>query len=149
MGADEVLDHSKNLQEQLQHRGLKNVDYIFNTANTSQYWSQMAEVIRPFGRICSIVESAEPVDLTLMMKKSVSFSWELMFTRSLYETEDLSRQSEILEQVARWVGSLTALKNSFHSSCNTWGIQSVLFVHRLGGAAFAVDILDSDSGQAC
>lgn len=103
MGADEVLDHTADLNEQLKSQGLSGVDYIFNTANTSQYWSQMAEVIRPFGRICSIVESLEPVDLTAMMRKSVTFSWELMFTRSLYETEDISRQSEILHQVAEWV----------------------------------------------
>lgn len=103
MGADHVIDHTQELQPQLLSLGLENVDYIFNTANTAQYWKQMADVIRPFGRICSIVESPEPIDLTLMMKKSVSFSWELMFTRSLFDTADLSEQSKILEQVAVWV----------------------------------------------
>ena len=62
----------------------------------------MADLIKPFGHICSIVESKEPLDLTLLMAKSASFSWELMFTRSMFQTPDMIRQQEILNQVAQW-----------------------------------------------
>ena len=40
------------------------------------------------------------VDLTSLMQKSVSIHWELMFTRSLFQTADMQRQHEILEEVA-------------------------------------------------
>ncbi len=102
-GADVVLDHRLPLKPQLEAVGINEVDAIFNTANTSAYWKTMAEIIRPTGKIVSIVESAEPLDLTLLMAKSVSFSWELMFTRSLFQTPDMARQGEILDRVATWI----------------------------------------------
>ncbi len=102
LGADIVLDHRQPLAPQLQANGVQMVDAIFNTADTAGYWKQMADLIKPFGHICSIVESKEPLDLTLLMAKSASFSWELMFTRSMFQTPDMIRQQEILNQVAQW-----------------------------------------------
>ena len=103
IGATHVVDHTKPLAPQLEALGIKTVDAIFNTANTEEYWEQMAEIIKPFGRIASIVEAHKPLDLTLLMMKSVTFGWELMFTRSLFQTPDMSEQSRILTQVAEWI----------------------------------------------
>jgi NADPH:quinone reductase len=102
LGADVVLDHRNPLKPQLEAHGITEVDAIFNTADTAGYWEQMAALIKPFGHICSIVESKEPLDLTLLMMKSASFSWELMFTRSMFQTPDMARQGEILNEVATW-----------------------------------------------
>ncbi len=38
-----------------------------------------------------------------MKRKSVSVHWELMFTRSLYETPDMIAQHRILSEVSRLV----------------------------------------------
>jgi len=38
-----------------------------------------------------------------MKRKSLSLHWELMYTRSLYETEDMQEQHNILNEVARRV----------------------------------------------
>ena len=103
MGADAVLDHRNPLASQLNAMGMAQVNYIFNTADTSGYWNQMAELIKPFGRIVSIVESSQPVDLTQLMLKSASFSWELMFTHSLYQTPEMDSQGEALARVAEWM----------------------------------------------
>lgn len=35
--------------------------------------------------------------------KSVSVYWEFMFTRSMFETEDMMKQSELLNQVAQLI----------------------------------------------
>ena len=102
-GADIVLDHRQDLKPQLEGYGIREVDVIFNTANTTAYWKQMADLIKPFGKISSIVESPEPIDLTLLMMKSATFSWELMFTRSMFQTPDMSHQGEILDEVAEWI----------------------------------------------
>jgi NADPH:quinone reductase len=103
LGADVVLDHRLPLQAQLEAHGIREVDAIFNTADTALYWEQMAALIKPFGRICSIVESNEPLNLTLLMAKSASFTWELMFTRSLFQTPDMAHQGAILNEVASWI----------------------------------------------
>jgi NADPH2:quinone reductase len=39
-----------------------------------------------------------PVELTSLMQKSISIHWEFMFTRSLFQTPDMQRQHEILEE---------------------------------------------------
>lgn len=103
LGADVVVDHRQPLLPQLEANGITSVDYIFNTANTAQYWGQMAAIIKPFGAITSIVESPEPLDLTALMMKSASFSWELMFTRSMFQTPDMDQQGKILATMANWI----------------------------------------------
>ena len=37
------------------------------------------------------------------MKKGLSFFWELMFTRSSFNTADMGRQSEILNSISKLV----------------------------------------------
>lgn len=102
-GAHIVLNHREALKPQLEKLGITQVDYIFNAVNTEEYWQQMADLIAPFGRIVSIVEASKPLDLTALMHKSASFSWELMFTRSMFQTPDMSKQNKILEHIARWL----------------------------------------------
>lgn len=97
-GADAVVDHN-NLVENLKKEGLEQVDYILNFANTEMYWDAMAELIKPQGHICIIVEANQPVNINKIKNKSVALHWELMFTRSLYATKDMKRQHEILENL--------------------------------------------------
>ncbi len=99
MGADHVADH-RNLVSSVRDLGFENVDYVFNAADTKGHWDAMADLIAPQGTIGAIVEFDGGVDLTKLQGKSVTFVWELMFTRSLFRTSDLSRQGEILSQIA-------------------------------------------------
>lgn len=98
MGADEVVNHHHLLKEMRDH---KPVEYILNFADTSGQWKNMAELIAPQGAISCIVNTTETVDINLLKNKSVSFHWELMFTRSQFETEDMSAQHKILKKVAK------------------------------------------------
>ncbi len=100
LGADVVINHRNSLQEQLQAQGISGVDYIFCLNNTDQHWVAMSEVIKPQGHICSIVELSGQVDLNLLKNKSVTFTWELMFTRSLFGTDDMIEQHHLLNRVA-------------------------------------------------
>ncbi|KFF04302.1 zinc-binding alcohol dehydrogenase family protein [Flavobacterium reichenbachii] len=98
-GADFVVDH-KNLVENVRQSGFEYVDFIVDFVDTNTYWDRMVELIKPQGHIASITGSAEPVVLNKLKSKSVSFSWELMYTRSMYETEDIQEQHNILNKVA-------------------------------------------------
>jgi NADPH2:quinone reductase len=100
LGADFIIDHHQSFSAQLKANGLQSPDYIFCLNNTDQHWANMAEVIKPQGHICSIVELSGSVDLNLIKNKSVGFTWELMFTRSLFETEDMIEQHHLLNRVA-------------------------------------------------
>ncbi|RED22614.1 NADPH2:quinone reductase [Flavobacterium cutihirudinis] len=98
-GADFVVDH-KNLIAAVKDAGFETVDFILDFVDTNAYWDTMVELIKPQGHIASITGSSEPVLLNKLKSKSVSFSWELMYTRSMYQTEDMIEQHHILNKVA-------------------------------------------------
>lgn len=99
MGADLVVNHT-DLVNEVRQQGVQHVDYIVDFVNTNEYWDAMVELIKPQGHIASITGSAEPVMLNKLKSKSVTFSWELMFTRSTYQTDDMIEQHRILNRVA-------------------------------------------------
>ncbi|TXF89046.1 zinc-binding alcohol dehydrogenase family protein [Neolewinella aurantiaca] len=99
MGADFVVNHH-NLKEELEKIGHSEVDYILDFVDLEGYWELMAEIIKPQGHIVSITESSTPLNLNSLKAKSVTFSWEFMYTRSMFGTDDITRQHEILNHVA-------------------------------------------------
>jgi zinc-binding alcohol dehydrogenase family protein len=103
MGADEVIDHTRSIPDQLEQLHRPMVEYIFNTSQTDQHWQAMCQALKPQGRICGIVDTTEPVDLNALKPKSASYVWEFMFTRSMYETEDMIEQHHLLTRIAQWV----------------------------------------------
>ncbi|MGG4130123.1 zinc-binding alcohol dehydrogenase family protein [Paenibacillus illinoisensis] len=103
MGADHIINHYEAFLPQLKALGLEYVDYIFCLNSTEKHWVNMAEAIAPQGKICSIVETDELLDLTLLKNKSVTFAWELMFTRPLFQTSDMIEQHNLLNEVSRMI----------------------------------------------
>ncbi|MBB2144669.1 zinc-binding alcohol dehydrogenase family protein [Pedobacter sp. LMG 31464] len=98
-GADVVVNH-KDLVNEVRNAGFEYVDFIVDFASTNLYWDSMVELIKPQGHIASITGSNEPVQLNLLKTKSVSFSWELMYTRSMFETDDMIEQHHILNKMS-------------------------------------------------
>lgn len=103
MGADAVIDHTQSIPNQLEQLSLPMVEYILNTSQTEQHWEAMCETIKPQGRICGIVDTSESVDINALKRKSASFVWEFMFTRSMFQTEDMIEQHHLLTRIAEWV----------------------------------------------
>ena len=99
LGAKHVINHRKPLNEEFAALNLPHVDYIFCLNNTEQHWAAMVEIIKPQGRICSIVKASN-VNLDLLKNKSATFAWEFMFTRSMYKTPDMIEQQRLLNAIA-------------------------------------------------
>ncbi len=99
-GAVYTISHREAFALQLQRLGFEQVDYIFCLNSTEKHWRNMTEVIAPQGKICSIVEMEEPVDLTALQRKSATFVWEWMFTRPFYQTNDMIEQHHLLNTMA-------------------------------------------------
>lgn len=103
-GADFIINHHEPFGPQLTELGIHNgVNYIFCLHSTDQHWDNMADAIAPQGNICSIVETDKHLDLTLLKNKSVTFSWEFMFTRPLYKTGDMIEQYRLLNKVSKFL----------------------------------------------
>jgi len=100
LGADTILNHRNNLYEELKAAGTESVDAIFCTTQMERHWQAMADCIRPQGGIVFIDDPGNAVDITVFKFKSVSLSWEFMYTRSMFQTEDMAAQNKLLSNVA-------------------------------------------------
>jgi len=103
LGADEVIDHTRDLAAQLEALGRPEVEYILCCNSTDRHFPAFAPIIAPQGKICAIVGTQKPVDLAPLMQKSVTFAWELMFTRPMFQTADMIVQHQILDEAATLV----------------------------------------------
>ncbi len=103
LGADYVVNARNNLPQSLEMIGFKQIDAIANTVDTNAYWNDMLDLIAPEGSIGLIVEPSAPVDIAKMHRKSVRLVYELMFTRSLFSTQTMPKQAEILNQISHLV----------------------------------------------
>ncbi|HEY4386564.1 MAG TPA: zinc-binding alcohol dehydrogenase family protein [Ktedonobacteraceae bacterium] len=99
-GAHHTIDYRQPFSAQLQQFGFETVDYIFCLNSTDAHWDNMVAAIAPQGKICSIVETNTPLDITALQHKSATFAWEFMFTRSMYQTPDMIKQHDLLNAVA-------------------------------------------------
>ena len=102
LGADDVINHHNPFHEEFKKAGLPEVDYIFCLNSTEKHIQNMSDVIRPQGRLCTIVETkgGVPVNINPFQRKSVAFCWELMFTRPMFQTPDMQAQHELLNETA-------------------------------------------------
>lgn len=99
LGAHHVIDHTKPLTPQIEALGIGQPGYVFSTTHTHQYIEQIAEFIAPQGRF-GLIDDPETLNIMPFKVKAVSTHWELMFTRSLFQTADITRQHDILNEVA-------------------------------------------------
>jgi zinc-binding alcohol dehydrogenase family protein len=100
LGADAVIDHAGDLRRQLAELGRGEVDAILLANDPDRHFPVLAEILAPQGALCCVVPFDRPPDLNALMRKSAVFSWEFMFTRSMFGTRDIARQGEILDAVA-------------------------------------------------
>ncbi|MFF2912724.1 zinc-binding alcohol dehydrogenase family protein [Paenibacillus sp. NPDC057934] len=101
LGAEIVINHYEDFLPQLQQHGLDTVDYIFSLNKVD--WSRLTQVIVPQGKICFIIDNDPPVELGQFLGKSVTVVWENMFTRSTFQTKDITEQHHLLNQMAELV----------------------------------------------
>ncbi|MFT5594853.1 MAG: zinc-binding alcohol dehydrogenase family protein [Oceanicoccus sp.] len=105
MGADHVINHSNGIASELKKIGVNEVSHIASITHTHLHFEDFAEVIKPQGKICLIDNPPVPLNIDLLKSKSVSLHWEFMFTRSLFNTEDMIKQHHIFNEVADLIDS--------------------------------------------
>jgi len=99
LGAHHVLDHSRPMAAQLQALGLEAPGYVFSTTHTGAHLEDIANLIAPQGRFL-LIDDPESVSIAPFKLKAVSIHWEMMFTRSMYQTPDIDEQRRLLCEVA-------------------------------------------------
>ncbi|CAG8863440.1 Zinc-type alcohol dehydrogenase-like protein [Pseudomonas fluorescens] len=99
LGAHHVIDHTAPFSPQLEQLTFESVDYVVSLTHTGTYLPQIVEVLRPQGKL-ALIDDPEHLDIMPLKRKSLSVHWELMFTRSLYHTEDMIKQHQLLERIS-------------------------------------------------
>ena len=100
LGADHVVSHKKPFSEELARIGIENVTHVISLTHTDQHFDQLIDILAPQGKFALIDDPAELLDIRKLKLKSISLHWELMFTRSMFETHDITQQRDLLNRVA-------------------------------------------------
>lgn len=126
LGADHVINHHEPLRAQVEALGLKFVDHIAVFNNTDAHWEAVTDLIRPQGKIVSIVENQKPLRQEVMKSKAATFVWEFMFTRSMYQTPDMIQQHHLLGRIAKWIdeGTIRSTAGEVMSPINAMNLRS-------------------------
>ncbi len=102
LGAHHVIDHTRPLPPQIAELGIGAPGLVFSTTHTDTHLHDINAFIAPQGRL-ALIDNPPSLDIMPLMAKSISTHWELMFTRSLFQTADMQAQGDLLGEVARLV----------------------------------------------
>jgi zinc-binding alcohol dehydrogenase family protein len=98
LGARYVADHSKPIDEALHAIGFSGVDYIGAITTTPGSALSLARAMNPQGHI-TLIDNFDD-SIAPFKPKSITVSWEMMFTRSLFQTADMDAQHRLLKLVS-------------------------------------------------
>ncbi|WP_299875304.1 zinc-binding alcohol dehydrogenase family protein [uncultured Cocleimonas sp.] len=103
LGADHVINHHQPLVAQLNDLGIINVTHVISLNHTEQHFPQLVEALAPQGKLALIDDPENGLDITLLKVKSLSLHWELMYTRSMFNTWDMQKQHDLLNQISQLI----------------------------------------------
>jgi zinc-binding alcohol dehydrogenase family protein len=108
LGTEHVADHSKPIDESIKAIGFGRVDYVAAITTTPGNVPALVAALNPQGHINFIDDFDE--NIMPFKAKSTTISWEMMFTRSLFQTADMDAQHRLLRELAALVdaGVLTS-----------------------------------------
>ncbi len=99
LGAHAVIDHSRPLREQLDKLKIPPVSLVASLTNTDKHFEAIADLIAPQGHF-GLIDDPATIAVSLLKRKSVALHWEFMYTRSLFQTDDMIVQHRLLNDVA-------------------------------------------------
>lgn len=129
LGADFVIDHSQSLVEQINALEIGPVTHVASLTHTNSYIEAYVDVLKPMGKI-ALIDDPETLDVKKLKAKSISLHWEFMFTRSMFSTDDMIVQHQLLTETAELIdqGIIKSTLNQTMGSINAHNLREA---HRL------------------
>jgi NADPH2:quinone reductase len=105
MGADAVINHHHNLVDECELLGpaAYEFDYVLDLHGLDTHFDEIVELLAPNGRLCTVGDGQLTLDSEDFKSKSLSLSFESVFTKSFYKTQNLNSQHTALTQIAEWI----------------------------------------------
>lgn len=104
LGAHHVISHREPMAAQVEMLGIGAPGFVFSTTHTGEHLADIVELIAPQGRL-GLIDDPEELDVRALKTKAMSLHWELMFTRSMFDTPDVHEQGSLLDEVADLIDS--------------------------------------------
>ncbi|WP_447864496.1 zinc-binding alcohol dehydrogenase family protein [Kluyvera sichuanensis] len=98
-GAHHVIDHRQPLTQELARIGIPAVTHVASLNNTDEHYLELIAALAPQGKL-ALIDDPESLDARPLKLKSISLHWEFMFTRSMFETQDIIAQHKLLTEIA-------------------------------------------------
>lgn len=102
LGAHHTIDHHQPIDAQLADLGFPEVDYVACLTASETYLKIYPTIVAPQGHIAMIDDPAH-FDIVALKRKAITVAWELMFTRAMFQTDDMIEQHKLLEEVSHLV----------------------------------------------
>ena len=102
LGVDQVINHRNKLSEEIETHQLAEPDYVISLNATDMHKEEIVKLIKPQGKF-GFIDDPKEMNVMPFKLKAVSTHIELMFTRSLFQTEDMIEQHHILNEVANLI----------------------------------------------
>jgi zinc-binding alcohol dehydrogenase family protein len=125
MGAHEIVDHHGGLAGQVLAAQPEGIEYVvspYSDKNVDEY----AELLRPRGHV---VAMDQVTSIQALKAKSITWHWELMFTRPSLEPSD-DYQHRLLDEVAQLVDA-GLLRTTMTTTLGPLNAETLREAHRL------------------
>ena len=144
MGADHVINHRNPLDEEMKALGIS-PRYVASLTQTQQHFAATVKLIKPRGHI-ALIDDPGSLDVTVLKPKALSFSWEFMFARSMFQTDDMDAQHKLLNRVSALLDDGTLLPTINHHG-GVLKVENLRAAHELqeSGKAIGKTVLDGFS----
>jgi zinc-binding alcohol dehydrogenase family protein len=141
LGADHVISHHENMAEQLKALKIGPIDMVAGLTRTDLHYAAMIEMLKPGGKI-GVIDDPGQIDVSLMKPKSISFHWEFMFGRPMFQTDDMIEQANLLDEVASLVdaGKVQTTMTKDFGQLNAENLNAG-FIYQAGGTAIGKCVL--------
>ncbi|MCL7762821.1 zinc-binding alcohol dehydrogenase family protein [Polaribacter sp. Z014] len=106
LGADTVINHRNKLSEEFEKYSLPAPEYVVSLNATEQHVDEIVKLIKPQGKF-GFIDDPKVMNVMPFKGKAVSTHIELMFTRSMFQTEDMIEQHNILNKVSQLIDNGT------------------------------------------
>ena len=129
LGVDYVLDHSQDLNQQRIDAELDEFDYVISLTHTDKHLNSIVEVIKPQGKL-ALIDDPASFDILKLKRKSISLHWEFMYTRSMFQTDDMIAQHQLLTTLSELVDK-GIIKTTLGEHLGKINVENILKAHAI------------------
>ncbi|MDC8830157.1 zinc-binding alcohol dehydrogenase family protein [Alteromonas gilva] len=129
LGADYVIDHSKPLVDQIEALDIGAVTHVASLTHSDTYLDDYVSVLKPMGKI-ALIDDPKSLDIIKLKRKSLSLHWEFMFTRSMFKTDDMIAQHQLLTEVSSLIDK-GIIKTTVNQNLGAINAKNILKAHEI------------------